>query len=135
MGGGAHGGFGFTEGSSDTEENLSAETSENSGEASPPSENTVSLPNNDSQLKHIFGNRPGHLPDTPANRKMLEDLARDKTKYMGTDKYGNSWNVSLNDNGTQTWVRYQNGVINEGGLNQTPKPWDDETGLNKNPFK
>ena len=27
------------------------------------------------------------------------------------------------------------GYDNEGGLNQYPRPWDPESGLNKNPFK
>lgn len=35
----------------------------------------------------------------------------------------------------QNWVRYQNGTINEGGQNQTPRKWDNETGLNNNPVK
>ena len=108
MGGGAHGGFGNTGGS-------------------------VHLPKDDSQLKHIFGNRPGHLPDTPGNRKMLTDLAQDKSKFIGKDKYGNSWNVEITSDGKQNWVRYKHNVINEGGQNKTPRPWDPNTGLNKNP--
>lgn len=28
-----------------------------------------------------------------------------------------------------------NQIINEGGMNTVPKPWDSETGLNFNPFK
>ena len=31
--------------------------------------------------------------------------------------------------------RYQNGIINEGGQNKTPRNWDNETGLNNNPVK
>ncbi len=31
--------------------------------------------------------------------------------------------------------RYQNGTINEGGQNQVPRQWDNETGYNNNPFK
>lgn len=73
------------------------------------------------------------MSDTPSNRKLLRDLANDKSKYIGTDKYGNSWNVTINADGSQTWVRYQNGIINEGGRNATPRVWNKETGLNKNP--
>ena len=55
--------------------------------------------------------------------------------YLGNDKYGNSWNAEITSNGTQNWVRYRNGVINEGGRNTTPRDWDSETGLDVNPFK
>lgn len=41
----------------------------------------------------------------------------------------------MDSNGRQIWVRSQNGVINEGGRNDTPKQWDTETGLNKNPIQ
>ena len=44
---------------------------------------TIKLPSNDSQLRHIFENREGHLPNTPENRKLLQDLANDSTKYKG----------------------------------------------------
>ena len=96
---------------------------------------TIKLPSNDSQLKHIFENREGHLPDTPENRKLLQDLANDSSKYKGKDKYGNDWNVRMNTDGTQDWVRSQRQIINEGGRNLTPRPWDKETGLYRNPTK
>lgn len=95
----------------------------------------VRLPADKSQLNHIFGERAGHLPDTPENRARLTRLAQDSSKYIGTDKYGNSWNVELSSDGKQYWVRYKNGVINEGGVNETPRIWDEKTGLNSNPFK
>ena len=88
----------------------------------------VVLPSGEAQIRHIFGNRPGHLPDTPENRTILTKLARDPTKYVGKDKYGNSWNIETTSNGVQNWVRYRNGVINEGGQNQTPRPWNPGTG-------
>lgn len=116
MGAGIHGGFG-----------------ENTHGAKEHHGNGQALPKNESQLKHIFSGKDGHLSDTPSNRKLLHDLANDKSKYIGTDKYGNSWNVTINADGSQTWVRYQNGIINEGGRNATPRVWNKETGLNKNP--
>ena len=93
------------------------------------------MPTSDSQLDHIFGNRLGHLSDTAGNRQTLVDLANDQSKYIGTDKYGNDWNVQIETDGSQTWVRYQNGVINEGGRNTTPRSWDNATDLNNNPFR
>ena len=128
MGGGTHGGFGFTKGM-EGHHILPPEISKLI------KENKVSLPSGDSQLKHIFGDRPGHLPDTEANRKLLTDLANDQSKFVGTDKYGNSWNVEALPNGQQNWVRYQNGKINEGGRNASLKPRNPETGLNNNPVK
>ena len=92
----------------------------------------VKLPENDSQLKHIFRNDAGHLPDTPENRKLLVDLANDNRYHMGVDRFGNDWNVRLNNDGTQDWTRSMNQVINEGGRNLTPINWNDETGLFRN---
>ena len=84
---------------------------------------------NDSQTMHFMGDREGHLPDTPENRKLLEDLANDMNYYRGKDKYGNNWHVRMNEDGSQDWVRHQNMLINEGGRNNNPRPWNDETGL------
>lgn len=95
----------------------------------------VSFPNNSSQLKHIFSDKEGHLRDTKENRKILKTLANDKNSQLGKDKYGNTWNAKINKNGSQYWVRHKDGIINNGGLNSTPRNWDSETGLNNNPFK
>ena len=95
----------------------------------------VSLPNEPAQVRHIFGNRPGHLPDTPKNRKLLTDTANTPKYYRGTDKYGNRWYIQTDDKGRQIWTRSQNGKINEGGRNDIPRPWDKDTGLYNNPFK
>ena len=126
MGAGTHGGFGDTKGARGN--NLPQNEIDHK-----ENNNEVSLPTGDSQIRHIFGKRDGHLPDTEANRKLLTDLANDKTKYVGKDKYGNSWNVETLPDGQQNWVRYQNGKINEGGRNNSPKKWNSETGLNNNP--
>ena len=92
----------------------------------------IKMPRNDSQLKHIFREDEGHLPDTPENRKMVSDLANDDRYYVGKDKYGNDWHIRNNENGEQDWVRHQNMVINEGGRNSIPISWDPETGLFRN---
>ncbi len=93
----------------------------------------VSLPDKPAQIKHIFGNRPGHLPDTPSNRKLLTDTANTPKYYRGTDRFGNQWHVQMDEKGRQVWTRSQNGKINEGGRNNTPRSWDEDTGLNRNP--
>lgn len=122
MGTGKHGGFGNTSGEDKAPENQNTDE-------------RVSLPKGRSQIKHIFGDREGHLTDTPYHRKQLKDLANDKGHYKGKDKYGNSWNVKIMRDGSQLWVRYRNGTINEGGKNKFPRLWDRQTGLNRNPKK
>ncbi|MDO4962039.1 MAG: hypothetical protein Q4E57_09390 [Eubacteriales bacterium] len=91
----------------------------------------VKLPPNDSQLKHIFRDEEGHLPDTPENRKMVQELANDKRFHRGKDQYGNEWHVRLNEDVTQDWTRSNNQLINNAGRNTVPRPWSDKTGLYK----
>lgn len=93
------------------------------------------LPTGDSQLDHIFGARQGHLPDTAANRQLLVDVANGEDNYAGTDKHGNEWYVRIEPGGSQTWATVRNGTIQNGGSNNPPRDWDDDTGLNDNPFK
>lgn len=94
----------------------------------------IKLTNREAQLKHIFGERTGHIPFTPENVKLLEDTANNWENYRGKDGRGNLWHVKIQNDGSQIWVRSQNGVINEGGVNTTPRPWFKETGLDDNPF-
>lgn len=93
------------------------------------------LPANSSQLEHIFGNRPGHLPDTPRNRQLLIDVANDEGNFLGTDKYGNVWHARQETDGSQTWTTSRDGTIQNGGRNNPPRDWDNKTGLNNNPFR
>lgn len=95
----------------------------------------VKLPKNDSQLKHIFRDEEGHLKDTPENRKMLLDLANDENYHVGKDMWGCEWHVRLNKDGTQDYTSEFNLIINEGGKNEIPRPWDEMTGLKYNPAR
>jgi len=87
------------------------------------------IPNNDSQINHIFQNKEGHLPDTPGNRRLLENTANNKSNYLGSDKYGNDWYAKTQPDGTQVWVETRNGKIIDGGLNNSPKSYNSNTGL------
>ena len=95
----------------------------------------VTLPGDESKVKHIFRDEEGHLPDTPENRDMLKKLANDKEQHLGKDKWGNDWHARNNDDGTQDWVEHRNLKIWDGGKNQVPRDWDDETGLKYNPLR
>ncbi len=88
------------------------------------------LPQDDSQLKHIFREKEGHLPDTKENRDYLERLANDEKCYQGTDERGNSWYAETLPDGSQGWVSVRDGIIQNGGINGPDSlyGWDDELG-------
>ncbi len=91
---------------------------------------SAKLPKNGSQIKHIFRKKENHFPDTPENRELLEQLANDESKYVGTDAKGVRWYVQQNPDGSQLWVTVRDEIIQNGGLNPAPRSWDNETGLN-----
>ena len=96
---------------------------------------TNKLPTNDSQIKHIFRPKEGHLSDTPENRKLIETTANDPANYKGKDKYGNEWYSRTENDGSQVWVITRAGRIQNAGKNSTPREWDPETGYSRNPKK
>ncbi|PMS14281.1 hypothetical protein FNF07_05190 [Trinickia caryophylli] len=83
----------------------------------------------DSRAGHIFRDSDGHISDTPANRQLLENVANDPSAVLGTDKYGTTWAAKTNPDGTQTWVGIRGGKVSYGGINQTPKSFNPQTGL------
>ena len=78
---------------------------------------------------HIFREDEGHIPDTPANRRRLEDVVNKEENTLGTDKFGNVWHAETQADGTQVWTQSRNGKIINGGVNKTPNTYDPETGL------
>lgn len=93
------------------------------------------LPPNDSQIKHMFRNAEGHLPNTLENHKLIETVANDPANYKGKDKFGKEWYSRMEPDGSQIWAWSFNGVIRDAGKNSTPKEWDPETGYCRNPKK
>ena len=72
---------------------------------------TNKFPPNDSQIKHIFRPKEGHLSDTPENRKLIENVANAPANYKGKDKYGNEWYSRNESDSSQVWVITRNGII------------------------
>ncbi len=95
------------------------------------------LPTNVAQLKHIFSDRPGHLPDTPENQKLIESVTNDRANYIGYDARGCYWFSCLTEDGSQIWVRCRNGKIDNAGINSPDqiRPWNPKTGFYNNPEK
>jgi RHS repeat-associated protein len=95
----------------------------------PPKPPRVQFPENPGQVQHIFRNEPGHIPDTPSNRMLLQDVANDPSSVLGPDKFGNTWAARINADGSQTWVQYRGNTIINGGVNNPPKLYNPDTGL------
>jgi hypothetical protein len=86
----------------------------------------------DDQLPHIFRNRSGHFAkNTAANRRAILNTAGDRRYYLGKDQYGNEWYGKLTRDGKQVWAQVRNGKVTNGGINQTPKKFNPQTGLSK----
>ena len=77
----------------------------------------------------IFNNKPGHLPDSKKNREKILKLANDPSKHLGKDKDGYDWNAQIEPDGSQIWVRYRDGIVNNGGSFNPPRQWNDDSGL------
>ena len=72
------------------------------------------------QLQHIFRDTSGHLAnDTPGNRQLLLDTVA-RYNLMEIDQHGNQIFARMLDDGTEIWVQIRDGIIQNGGLNQTP---------------
>ena len=91
------------------------------------------LPENDiERINHIFTKKPGHIPNTFENRKLLRELVKDIKNHLGKDeKYRNDWYAKITKDGKQFWAKVRNGKIKGGGLNEIPELWDPEYGLRK----
>ena len=98
-------------------------------------ERTNKLHSNRSQLMHILRNDKGHLPDTPANRELIESVANDPQNYVGTDSRGHAWYAQTRSDGTQVWAEVRDHTIINGGVNDKPKDVNETTGLKNNPKK
>ncbi|EON79013.1 cell well associated RhsD protein [Lunatimonas lonarensis] len=42
------------------------------------------------RVKHIFRDAPGHVADSPANRRMVETVGNNRRNLQGTDNHGNT---------------------------------------------
>jgi hypothetical protein len=78
---------------------------------------------------HIFRHAEGHVLDTPANRKLLSEVAGNKSLSLGTDRFGNTWAAQIRTDGSQVWTQCRDGKIINGGINKTPRSYNPTTGL------
>ena len=83
---------------------------------------------------HMFGSRAGHIIDTPENRQLLIDTASDSKNLYGVDTHGNEGYAKELADGRQIWVNVRGNNITNGGINDTPRQWDPQTGFSR-PFR
>lgn len=91
------------------------------------------LPSDRAQLLHVFRDAPGHLLDTEANRMRLLDLINDKTNLVGVDSFDRAWYAKTTMDGRQLWAYVMDGVLQNGGLNDEPRTWNEDSGFNRPP--
>ncbi|PCI78523.1 hypothetical protein COB21_00550 [Candidatus Aerophobetes bacterium] len=78
--------------------------------------------------EHIFGDREGHLLDTPENRALLVSTAKPEN-LLGKDNHGNDCFSKNLPNGKQVWLHVRNKTeIRDGGVNDVP--WTPDEILN-----
>ena len=98
-------------------------------------EHNSTMPAGVAQVKHIFRNAPGHLPETNENKQLILSVSNDPNCYIGTDSKNKKWYTKTLSNGSQVWVSVYNSIISDAGLNTLPRQFDPESGLNNNPKK
>ena len=91
----------------------------------------IKINDKNGQDKHIFRNKEGHITDTPENRELLINVVKDSKNYLGTDKHGTNWYSKTLETGKQVWVTERNNLIRDGGINNSPKQFNINTGLCK----
>ncbi len=91
----------------------------------------IVLPVAVSELAHIFREAEGHIADTPENRALLLEVANDPAGSLSTDRYGNDWSARILEDGRQVWTQTRNGKLINGGINDTPRLANLQTGLKR----
>jgi RHS repeat-associated protein len=86
-----------------------------------PGEDEAELPEDASQLGHIFRSAEGHFAeDTPESRGLLRETASPQN-YIETNAHGNQVYAKPQPDGSEVWVEVRNGTIQNGGINSTPR--------------
>ena len=69
---------------------------------------------------HMFRDALNHIADTPANRRLITEVANDSANYVKTVKGVSTYHKLLSD-GRQVWVEVHGGEITNGGINSVPR--------------
>lgn len=87
------------------------------------------FPEHDSQMKHIFREKERCIDDIPGNQQTLIDIAG-RNYYGGTNRHGvNSGMEKSYQMEDKLGYATENNVIQNTGINESPVPFDPETGF------
>lgn len=75
------------------------------------------FPKKEAQIKHILGDRLGHLVDTEENRQKIIELTNDENNFIGYSGYGKKGYAKIME-GLQYWAFTRNGIIQDAGANK-----------------
>ena len=92
------------------------------------------MPKTKAQIDHIFRDAEGHFKDTIESRSILISVSDDRKNYLGTDEHGVEWYAQTID-GRQVWVTVKKGIIQNGGVNESPITFIPNKGLKKKKIK
>jgi len=75
------------------------------------------------EINHIFSRvngqpKHGHLPDTPANRRLIVETFSNKQYFRGMDSHGKAWFRRTLPDQRECWVVTQGGRVKSGGVNK-----------------
>ena len=75
------------------------------------------------EINHIFSRvngqpKHGHLPDTPANRRLIVETFSNKQYFRGMDSHGKAWFRRELPDHRECWVVTQGGRVKSGGVNE-----------------
>lgn len=89
------------------------------------------LPENKSQIMHIFRDDEGHFIDNDINRNLLINLTNDDNSFLGIDENGINWYAKNLSDGRQLWVTVKDNIIQNGGINEEHIEFTPKKGLKR----
>lgn len=83
----------------------------------------------DKREEALESKRNEAIQQTAENEQLLIDISNNSEIFLAVDSRGNSWFAKTLDNGKQAWTSVRNNKIQNGGINNTPRTFNDRSGL------
>ena len=83
----------------------------------------------DETEEYLFVTNEGYVLNTPENKQLFLNLVSDRKNWIEGDAWGDYWYVKVMRDGKQIWATVRDNVIQNGGINNSPKGWNPVRGL------